>query len=255
MRVLEDFRSCDRYAASPACDVEGLIEDYASGVVEATLANSAMANRLRMEIVDHLTEAMDDMDASNGAKADLHQRARAAITAFGPQELIAGEYSQVVAESRWRHLRWTVVTGIGLTFLVMRMRSYILGPDWREELMQSAWGVGMMYVDRYAFLIAILLVLVGLVLDRMHHMPGISAPRMSCQTVKRVLCTATIPAIMVLMTALAGIGALLSSMISQGSLKGQGLEWLTIAALALFCSVLMRNVVVLMRSCRPILQG
>ena len=255
MRTLEDLRSCNQYAAPRAREIEELIEKYASDVVEATQAGSAVADRLRIEIMDHLTEAMEDVAEADRAEMDPVARLRAVINDFGPQEVMAGDYREVIAESRWRHLRWTVVAGIGLTFLAMRIRPYILEPGWREDLMQSSWGSVMMFVDRYAFLIAILVVLGGLMLDRLRCLPGISAPRMSSQTVFRVLCTATVPAVMVLMSALAGIGALLYPLLSNGGLRDFGLEWLTIAALALLCSVLTRNLVILMRRCRPILLG
>ncbi len=255
MRTLEDLRSCDQYAASRTREVEELIEEYASGVVEATQTSAAVAARLRVEIMDHLTEAMEDLGSAQAQAMDPVARLRAAISGFGPPEVIADDYREVIAESRWRHLRWTVVAGIGLTFLAMRIRPYLLEPGWREDLMQSSWGTMMMFVDRYAFLIAILVVLGGLLVDRMRSLPGISAPRMSSKTVFRVLCVATIPAVMVLMSALAGIGALLYPLLSGGGLRDFGLEWLTIAVLALFCSVLTRNLVILMRSCRPILLG
>jgi siroheme synthase (precorrin-2 oxidase/ferrochelatase) len=114
-----------------------LIEKYASDVVEATQAGSAVADRLRIEIMDHLTEAMEDVAEADRAEMDPVARLRAVINDFGPQEVMAGDYREVIAESRWRHLRWTVVAGIGLTFLAMRIRPYILEPGWREDLMQS----------------------------------------------------------------------------------------------------------------------
>lgn len=254
MRILENICSDNQYAASRSREVDELIEKYASDIVEASMACPSMAARFRLEIMDHLAEAME-MDETDDLRGDPVARIRVAMDDFGSQDDIAKDYREVVAEMRWRHLRWTVVAGIGLTFLAMRLRPYLLEPGWREELTQSAWGMGMMFVDRYAFLIAILIVLAGLLLDRLRSLPGISAPRMSNRTVIPVLCIATLPAVMVLASALAGIGALVVPALAHGNLKSLGLEWLGVAALALFCSVLMRNLVILMRSCKPIICG
>lgn len=211
-----------------------------------------MADRLRAEIIDHLNEALEEA-AEEGADPELVLRR--IFAEFGATDALARDYREVVAEFKWRNLRWTVVGGIAVTFAAMRLRPLILEPGWREDLVASAWGKGILFVDRYAFLIAVLVVLGGLLVDRMRHLPGLSAPRLSKATAPRILFMSAMPAVMVLMSALAGIGALLSSTLTKGSFSFLGVEAFGIFALLALCLVLTLNLVTLMRTCRPIMQA
>lgn len=211
-----------------------------------------MADRLRAEIIDHLNEALEEA-AEEGADPELCLRQ--VLAEFGATDALARDYREVVAEFKWRNLRWTVVGGIGLTFLAMRVRPLILEPGWREDLVASTWGKSILFVDRYAFLIAVLVVLGGLLVDRMRRLPGISAPRVSKSTASRVLFMSAMPAVMVLMSALAGIGAFLSSSLMKGSFHFLGVEAFGVFALLMLCLVLTMNLVTLMRTCRPIMQA
>lgn len=211
-----------------------------------------MADRLRAEIIDHLNEALEEA-AEDGADPELSLRK--VLAEFGATDALARDYREVVAEFKWRNLRWTVVGGIAVTFLAMRLRPFILEPGWREELVASAWGKSILFVDRYAFLIAVLVVLGGLLVDRMRHLPGISAPRISKMTTPRILFMSAMPAVMVLMSALAGIGAFLSSTLMNGTFHFFGVEALGVFALVALCLILTMNLVTLMRTCRPIMQA
>lgn len=211
-----------------------------------------MADRLRAEIIDHLSEALEEA-AESGTDPELGLRR--VLAEFGATDALAREYREVVAEFKWRNLRWTVVGGIALTFAAMRIRPLILEPGWREDLIASSWGKGMLFVDRYAFLIAVLVVLGGLLVDRMRRLPGLSAPRMSKLTTPRILFMSAMPAVMVLMSALAGIGTFLSATVTKGAFNFLGIEALGVVALLALCLVLTMNLVTLMRTCRPIMQA
>lgn len=185
-----------------------------------------MAERLRYEILDHLTESAADAVGRHASPA------RAAIARFGSIGEIAREYRALLMETRSRNLRWIVIAAILMVFAVMRLRGFILEPGWRDDLATSVWGTVLMAVDRYAFVVALTFVLSGLVTDRL-RMPHRGAPRWAVQLAARSFVMTVLPAVLILLSALAGIASFLSP--AAGNPAGTaltGLESLIVAALS-----------------------
>ncbi len=203
-----------------------LIEAYAAEVAAAATADRAMAERLRLEIMDHLFEAAADADGGPG------YRARHAIERFGSVGQIARDYRTLIVETRGRSLRWIVVTAILVVFAVMKLRGFILEPGWRDDLVSTIWGSALMVIDRYAFVIALLIVLWGMVSERFRS--RIFATRWHLGVSAREFGMTAIAAILILLSALAGIGSLVTTTLGEG-LSLNGLESITVAALTTIC--------------------
>lgn len=203
-----------------------LIEAYAAEVAAEATSDRAMAERLRLEIIDHLSEAAAHAAGGHG------YRVRHAIARFGSVGEIAQDYRTLILETRGRSLRWIVITAILVVFAVMKLRGFILEPGWRDDLVSTIWGSALMVIDRYAFVVALLIVLWGMVSERFRsrilstpwHM-GISP---------RQLGLTAIAAILIMLSALAGIGSFLTSMLDRDLLPS-GAEAITVAALSTIC--------------------
>lgn len=188
----------------------------------AATTDKTMSERLRHEIMDHLAEAAADAAGSHASPAHF------AIERFGSIEEIARDYHAVIVETRSKSLRWTVITAILVVFAVMRLRGVILEPGWRDDLVSTIWGTIVMAIDRYAFAVALFIVLWGLVTDRL-RLPRLDRTRWIRQLAPRTLVMTVLPAVLILLSALAGITSLVS-LTPTG--RAAGLESLTLAALS-----------------------
>lgn len=183
-----------------------------------------MGERLRYEILDHLTEA-----AAHGT-ASYAVRARSAIAQFGSVGEIARDYRAVIVETRQRSLRWIVVMAILVVFLVMRLRGFVLEPGWRDHLVSTSWGSILMGIDRYAFAIGLAVLLWGVLTERFRPTPsGVLMLRALPTT--RGFVGAALPAVLILLSALAGIGSFLNPAGSSLLVGGRGMESVIVAAL------------------------
>ncbi|KGJ03783.1 hypothetical protein SAMN04487972_11613 [Paracoccus halophilus] len=206
---MDDFLPIDKFTSTKNKDHgRELIEAFASELANAASTDRIMAERLRDEITDHLTEAAAESEAYD----DSESRARDAISRFGSVAEIASDYRTVVIETRSRSLRWVVILAIFVVFAVMRMRGFILEPGWRDDVVSTIWGTVMMGVDRYGFAIASMIVSLNLLIERREAARLRNAAPDTPQplTGSRFLML-VVPAVLILSSALAGIGSLFYS--------------------------------------------
>lgn len=203
---MDDFFPINQFTSSKNEDQSReLIEAFASELANAASSDRIMAERLRDEITDHLTEAA----AEAAAVGDSEKRAREAISRFGTVAEIARDYRTVIMETRSRSLRWVVILAILVVFAVMRMRGLILEPGWRDDVVSTIWGTVMMGVDRYAFAIASMIVLWNLLTERRETAKLRNVAPDAWQSLTRSqFLMMVVPAVLILSSALAGIGSL-----------------------------------------------
>lgn len=161
---MECIHDRDQRSALKAKDDHQLMEEFAARTARAATCDRAAAERLHWEILDHLAEAAADIDQDDDAPV------RRAIEQFGSPEAFACEYRASIFVSRLRNMRSTAILSLIVVFVGMRLRNVFLEPDWRVTLESRDWGELLLFVDRYAFLIALLLLAGGL-LAKNHTMP------------------------------------------------------------------------------------
>ncbi|WP_136684463.1 hypothetical protein [Falsirhodobacter xinxiangensis] len=225
---MELLRERDHRPADEAAYGNRLIEEYATRTAEAASSDREMAERLRWEIMDHLAEAALEAE-------DAQDPARAAIERFGSPVAFVAEYRTAVVGWRLKRMRSTALYAMIAVFVGMRLRNFFLEPGWRDSLQSTFWGDALLAIDRYAFLIAVLLLTVGLI-SGSRFFPRI---RMG-DGPKSDLVTIAAPSVLILLSALAIIGSIfVLTGPSVMSLANYGLGSVTFAALATVCIVIL----------------
>ncbi|WP_128254795.1 hypothetical protein [Falsirhodobacter deserti] len=225
---MELFRERDHRPSDEASRGDRLIEEYAARTAEAATSDREMAERLRWEIMDHLAEAAEDTQGGDDP-------ARAAIERFGSPRAFATEYRAAVVKWRLKRMRSTALYGMIAVFVGMRLRNFFLEPGWRDSLQSTLWGDALLAIDRYAFLIAVILLTVGL-LSGSRFFPRNRVG----DGPKRDLVTIAAPSVLILLSALAIIGSIFV-LVGPGvmSLANYGLGSVTFAALVTVCIVIL----------------
>ena len=230
MEYVHDRNQCP---AVKTQDYNRLIEDFAARTANAATSDRAAAERLRWEILDHLAEAA----TSSGQICE--ESAKRAIEKFGSTEYFAYEYRTTIVETRMHNMRSTAVYALIVVFAGMRLRNVFLAPGWREDLSLTACGEFLLFVDRYAFLIAVLLMSIGW-LAKSNLLPSRQTRGLLLKAVpKGDLITIAAPSILLLLSGLAIIGSIfVISGTAVMSTTQYGVGSLTFATLVLVCIII-----------------
>lgn len=181
-----------------------MIDEFAQAVARQSGCDDDLAERLRHEILDHLYQAAED----EGGPPD--DAMRAAIGRFGEPELFAGEYTQIVQERRSRTTRNIAIFAIGAVFVSMRLRSFVLPQNWHEAILSTDWGGLLMFVDRYAFILAIIVILCDMLCEKHCHSMGRAG-----QTIFGINRVFALPLISAALIALSSVTGIVSVVTSQ----------------------------------------
>ncbi len=190
-----------------------MIEEFAQKAAKQISCDKELAERLRLEILDHLNEAVHD------EHSDTDETRSAAIKRFGDPAELARDYTPIALLKRGRSTRNMAILAIVVVFVTMRLRSFILPHDWYEAIIATDWGHGLMFIDRYAFILAILIIICDMLCDK--HCQSYGKISQSIFGVNRVFAFPLAAAGLVVLSALTGI-------VSVVSLQA-GAAWLTSA--------------------------
>jgi hypothetical protein len=133
------------------------ITAYLDELTRELAFDPALCRRVRHEVHDHLCEAVD---AERGeAAAGAAQRA---IARFGRPREIAAQYKALAVYARMRRAGTIVVLAVAGIFFAMEGRVVWYGlVQWPVSDELQALGAGLLPIDRYAFLSAALLAILG----------------------------------------------------------------------------------------------
>ena len=191
-----------------------MIERFARTAADKIGCDKELAERLRLEILDHLSEAAQEEQGS------VEEAERAAIRRFGEPQMLARDYVPVVQLRRGRSTRNMAILAIAVVFATMRLRTFVLPGNWYEAIVSSIWGQGLMFVDRYAFILAMLVILCDMLCEKHCRFVG-GGPSQSFFGLNRVFVFPLAGAVLIGMSAGAGIiSAVFSQM--ETALRGAG---------------------------------
>ena len=133
------------------------IADYLDALARALAFDPALARRVAKEAEDHLREAAQ----TDGGDADA---ARRAVAAFGDPRALARQYAAAALTARTRRLGAGTVMALAGIFLAMEGRVAWYGlMQWGLADELKAMSAIALPLDRYAFLLALALAIVGCV--------------------------------------------------------------------------------------------
>jgi hypothetical protein len=152
------------------------ITAYLDELTRELAFDPALSRRVRHEVHDHLCEAVDaergeaaaracsgEVDAGAPTRTCANERIeQRAIDRFGRPREIAAPYKAIAAYARIRRAGVIVVVAVAGIFFAMQGRIVWYGlVQWPVSDQLKALGAGLLPIDRYAFLSAALLAILG----------------------------------------------------------------------------------------------
>jgi hypothetical protein len=189
-----------------------VISGYLDQLAGALSFDRALSRCVRLEVEDHLCEAI----AADPA-LDRHEAERRAIANFGDPHAIAAEFAMVSLTKQTRNVGVTVALGVAGVLVAMKARiAWYTFAQWALSDHLKAVGAVIVLVDRYAFLLSVPIAIAGFVWVHARRIPGLLEPSDSKQLSRLFFLCA------------AATGALVVSVISDGvltALQLSGVEW------------------------------
>ncbi len=128
----------------------GVIDDYIASLRRELDFDPALARRLSEEVEAHLRDAAEADPAWPSVDAETR-----AVQRFGLAREIAGQFAADVVDRQSRRTWLALLATIAITFVAMRFRNIWLGEA------GDTWSSLAPLVDRYAFIAALAIALVG----------------------------------------------------------------------------------------------
>ena len=128
----------------------GLIDDYVAALRRELSFDPRLARRLAEEVEAHLYDAAEADPTWPSADAE-----RRTVERFGLAREIAGEFASDAIERQSKRSWLALLATFAVTFVAMRLRNMWLG-DMEETLSVMA-----PLVDRYAFVVAVVIGVIG----------------------------------------------------------------------------------------------
>jgi hypothetical protein len=149
-----------------------MISDYLDVLARELAFDRSLSREVRLEVEDHLREAVAADPTGN-----MHEAERRAIANFGDARAIAAQFAVVSLARHSRRAGVAAVIAIACVYAAMKARiawyaaaQWAIGDDLREV---CAWVVR---IDRYAFLLAVMIGLAGLIYIRSRDIPAALHP-------------------------------------------------------------------------------
>jgi hypothetical protein len=197
-----------------------MIQDYLDRLSRELDFDRALSRRVREEVEDHLWEAVEAAPAGN----ELEAQARA-IASFGDARTIAAQFAVVSLAIRSRRAGIAAVLVIAGVYLAMKARiAWYAAAQWAiGDDMRALSGL-VVLIDRYAFLVALIIGIGGFIYIRSRQIPAAFHPAYRLQLRRFfLLCAATVAALVVSVSSDAVLTAL--------QLRGPGLSAVSLVPL------------------------
>lgn len=190
-----------------------MIQDYLDRLSRELDFDRALSRRVREEVEDHLWEAVEASPTGN----ELEAQARA-IASFGDARTIAAQFAVVSLAVRSRRAGIAAVLVIAGVYLAMKARiAWYAAAQWAiGDDMRALAGL-VVLIDRYAFLVSLIIAIGGFIYIRSRQIPAAFYPAYRLQLRRFFLsCAATVAALVVSVSSDAVLTAL--------QLRGPGLS-------------------------------
>jgi len=190
-----------------------MIQDYLDSLSRELDFDRSLSRRVREEVEDHLWEAVEASPTGN----ELEAQARA-IASFGDARTIAAQFAVISLAVRSRRAGIAAVFVIASVYVAMKARiAWYAAAQWAiGDDMRAVSGL-VLQIDRYAFLVSMIIGLGGFIYIRSRQIPAAFHPAYRRQLRRFfLLCAATVAALVVSVSSDAVLTAL--------QLRGPGLS-------------------------------
>lgn len=178
-----------------------VIAEYVGRLASRLAFDPALSRRVRREAEDHLREAVAADPTGGGPEAE-----RRAVEKFGDPDAMAAQLAVVSLAKRARRVGVAAVLGIAAVFVAMKARVTWYVVTEHASGQSGTLGEIVLSIDRYAFWLAALVAIAGWLYIDTRRVPAALTSEYRMQLRRFVGLS------------LAGVGALIASVISDGVL-------------------------------------
>ena len=133
-----------------------MISDYLESLAGALRFDRSLSRRLRLEVEDHLAEAVA-ADPAGGR----HAAEQRAVANFGDPHVIAAQFAMVSLARRTRRVSVAVILAIAIVFVAMKARVALYAAiHWTSSADTTVVNVAAL-IDRYAFWLSVIVGIAG----------------------------------------------------------------------------------------------
>jgi hypothetical protein len=171
-----------------------MIQDYLDRLSYELDFDRSLSRRVREEVEDHLWEAVEASATGNRLEAQAR-----AIASFGDARRIAAQFAVVSLAMRSRRAGIAAVLIIAGVYVAMKARiAWYAAAQWAiSDDMREVSGL-VVLIDRYAFLVSLIIGLGGFIYIRSRQIPAAFYPAYRRQLRRFfLLCAATVAALVV----------------------------------------------------------
>jgi hypothetical protein len=132
-----------------------MIDAYLQSLARELDFDRSLSRRVRQEVEDHLSQAV-----TADTTGDLLEAQRSAIANFGDARAIAAQFAMISLARRAKTAGVEALIAIGCVFMAMKTRvAWYASVQWTSSEDTTAVRALLLLIDRYAFLMAIVIAL------------------------------------------------------------------------------------------------